>query len=270
MEYLLYLYTMSKDKFQVSIPDPCTQAWSDMTPAEGGRFCTRCQHEVIDFSLMTDKEILAVISSRNKNLCGRFQSAQLNRSLHEPLPPKRSFFPAAVFASLIAALVPEGSKAQTPADATVQSIPTKVVPTKSRATAVFKGQIIDSLTGKGLAGVTISLKHKGVEESGAITDGEGKFVLNIPARLRQQALRVNISYIGYTSREVSFDMEQLNEMKTLVLEPASIDLQEVVVAQYAPTRHTYTVGAMVTIKGGEREDRQPTWWWRITHPFRRR
>ena len=44
---------MSKDKFQVSIPDPCTQAWSDMTPAEGGRFCAHCQHEVIDFSLMT-------------------------------------------------------------------------------------------------------------------------------------------------------------------------------------------------------------------------
>ncbi|WP_217605706.1 carboxypeptidase-like regulatory domain-containing protein [Chitinophaga sp. GbtcB8] len=247
-----------------------------MTPAEGGRFCTRCQHEVIDFSLMTDKEILAVISSRNKNLCGRFQSAQLNRSLHEPLPPKRSFFPAAVFASLIAALVPEGSKAQTPADATVQSIPTKVVPTKSRATAVFKGQIIDSLTGKGLAGVTISLKHKGVEGSGAITDGEGKFDLKIPARLKQQILTVNISYIGYTSRVVPFDMDQQLLSTTIELKQSNIDLPEIAVIGYGTKTGLVVITGTVSIVSPleatsvKEETRKRTWWWRITHPFRRR
>lgn len=271
-EYLLYLYTMSKDKFQVSIPDPCTQAWRDMTPTTGGRFCSHCQKAVIDFSLMTDKEILAVISKQNKSLCGRFQTAQLDRSLHEPAPPKRSFFPAAVFASLIAALVPESSKAQTLASATVQSTSIKTEHAKNRGAAVsFKGQIIDSLTGKGLPDVTISLKRKGEEGSGAITDREGKFALNIPARLRQQSLTVNISYIGYTSKEVSFDMDQLNEMKTIVLEPANIDLQEIVVTQYAVTRKTYIVGGVVSIKGDEKEEvHKPTFWWRITHPFRRR
>ncbi|WP_162277485.1 carboxypeptidase-like regulatory domain-containing protein [Chitinophaga rupis] len=247
-----------------------------MTPAEGGRFCSHCQKAVIDFSLMTDKEIIAVISNHNKSLCGRFQSAQLNRSLHVPAPPKRSFFPAAVFASLIAALVPESSKAQTLASTTAQSTPIKTEHAKSRAAAAaFKGQIIDSLTGKGLAGVTISLKHKGVEESGAITDGEGKFVLNIPARLRQQALRVNISYIGYASKEVSFDMDQQPLSTTIELKPSNIDLPEIAVVGYGTRTGVVIMGAIsivntqpVTIK--KEEARKRTWWWRITHPFRRR
>lgn len=268
---------MSKDKFQVSIPDPCTQAWSDMAPAEGGRFCNHCQHEVIDFSLMTDKEIIAVISNHNKSLCGRFQSAQLNRSLHEPTPPKRSFFPAAIFASLVAALMPESSKAQTLAGTTTQSTPIKTEHAKSRAAAAsFKGQIIDSLSGKGLAGVTISLKHKGLEKSGTITNGEGKFVLNIPARLRQQALRVSISYIGYVSKEVSFDIDQQPLSTTIELNQSNIDLPEIAVVGYGSrTGKVVIMGAVsivntqpVTIK--KEEARKRTWWWRITHPFRRR
>lgn len=245
-----------------------------MTPAEGGRFCSHCQKAVIDFSLMTDKEIIAVISNHNKSLCGRFQSAQLNRSLYEPAPPKRSFFPAAVFASLIAALVPENSKAQTLAGNTTQSMPVKTEHAKSRT--AFKGQVIDSLTGKGLAGVTISLKHKGLEESGAITDGEGKFVLNIPARLRQQALRVNISYIGYASKEVSFDMDQQSLSTTIELKQSNIDLPEIAVIGYGTTTGVVVITGAVSIVNTQpvtikkEEARKRTWWWRITHPFRRR
>jgi hypothetical protein len=264
---------MSKDKFQVSIPDPCTQAWSDMTPAEGGRFCSHCQKAVIDFSLMTDKEIIAVISNHNKSLCGRFQSAQLDRRLHGPLPPKRSFFSAAVLASFIAAIMPESSKAQNLVNTTAQSTPIKAAHDKgSGVMASFKGQIVDSLTGKGLPGVTISLKHTG-EGSGTITDGEGKFDLNIPARFRQQAITVNISYIGYTSKEISFDIDQLTEMKTIVLEPVSIGLQEIVVTAYEIRRSRHMVGGVVAVIQGttiEEEASRRTWWWRITHPFKHR
>ena len=45
-------------QLQLSIPEPCHQTWREMTPTQQGRFCNSCAKEVIDFSTMTDTEVL--------------------------------------------------------------------------------------------------------------------------------------------------------------------------------------------------------------------
>ena len=45
-------------KLQLSIPEPCHENWQEMTPTQQGRFCKACAKEVIDFSMMTDTEVL--------------------------------------------------------------------------------------------------------------------------------------------------------------------------------------------------------------------
>lgn len=71
-----------KQKFQISIPEPCNQGWQNMTPVEKGRFCASCQKAVLDFTYLSDNEIISLIS-KNDNLCGRINSSQLNRNLIE-------------------------------------------------------------------------------------------------------------------------------------------------------------------------------------------
>jgi len=51
-----------------------------MLPTEQGRFCDACIKEVIDFTKMHDKEILAYFSSQTQQpVCGRFYKHQIDR-----------------------------------------------------------------------------------------------------------------------------------------------------------------------------------------------
>ncbi len=71
-----------KQKIQISIPEPCHEAWQNMTPVEKGRFCASCQKTVLDFTYLSDNEIINLVN-KNDNLCGRINTSQLNRNLIE-------------------------------------------------------------------------------------------------------------------------------------------------------------------------------------------
>lgn len=70
----------------ISIPEPCHQSWQQMEITDGGRHCAHCCKTVVDFSGMTNEEIIVFLSSAT-NVCGRFydgQLVQLNNSLNLP------------------------------------------------------------------------------------------------------------------------------------------------------------------------------------------
>lgn len=69
-----------KQKIQISIPEPCNEGWHNMTPVEKGRFCASCQKTVLDFTHLSDNEIINLVS-KNDTLCGRINVSQLNRNL---------------------------------------------------------------------------------------------------------------------------------------------------------------------------------------------
>jgi hypothetical protein len=67
---------------QIQIPQPCHENWHNMTPDEQGRFCGSCQKTVVDFSAMSDKELLDYITNvSGYTACGRFSNDQLNRTI---------------------------------------------------------------------------------------------------------------------------------------------------------------------------------------------
>ncbi|MBC9910539.1 hypothetical protein [Chitinophaga varians] len=78
----------------LSVPTPCGENWDKMTNTAAGKHCDSCAKTVIDFSLMTDAEIFAVISNSRGNVCGRFQDHQLDRLINPPAPPRKNFLPA--------------------------------------------------------------------------------------------------------------------------------------------------------------------------------
>jgi len=91
----------------ISIPELCRQQWQIMTPVDGGRHCKSCCKTVIDFTKMSAKEVIAILSSKD-NMCGRFETDQLanvNALLQQPLPLKKSLKKlsiAAAFAGVLA------------------------------------------------------------------------------------------------------------------------------------------------------------------------
>ena len=53
-----------------------------MTPLEKGRYCTSCQKQVIDFTNMSDEQLIAYFRKRAKDsVCGRFMNDQLHRNI---------------------------------------------------------------------------------------------------------------------------------------------------------------------------------------------
>lgn len=61
-----------------------------MTPVAQGRFCQSCTKQVVDFSMMTDQEVLNYFSKSTGNTCGRFNNDQLNRPLQPTKTEKRN------------------------------------------------------------------------------------------------------------------------------------------------------------------------------------
>src|SRR5829696_9108786 len=86
----------------IHIPQPCHEDWNKMSPVQQGRFCQSCSKEVVDFSLMSDKQVLDYISRATGKLCGRFADDQLDRSIKEPATPAKK----KVWAVMLSFLLP--------------------------------------------------------------------------------------------------------------------------------------------------------------------
>lgn len=52
---------MKVHSLYLSIPTPCHEDWDKMTPTEKGRHCQSCEKEVVDFSLLSDQQILDLL-----------------------------------------------------------------------------------------------------------------------------------------------------------------------------------------------------------------
>ena len=69
-------------KLQLSIPEPCHENWQQMTLTTQGRFCNACAKEVVDFSMMTDMQVLNYFTTgTNEKVCGRALPEQLNGTI---------------------------------------------------------------------------------------------------------------------------------------------------------------------------------------------
>ncbi len=73
-----------------------------MQPAQGGRHCASCQKVVVDFTRMTDAQLLDYFR-KNNGSCGRFRSDQLDRAIQEVVVPKSNWW-ARVAAGILLAL----------------------------------------------------------------------------------------------------------------------------------------------------------------------
>jgi hypothetical protein len=74
---------MSRPSIYISIPKPCHEGWDNMDMTERGAFCHSCHKEVIDFSAMTDREVVEYLS-KHQTGCGRFRTDQLDTKLTIP------------------------------------------------------------------------------------------------------------------------------------------------------------------------------------------
>ncbi|RZJ94137.1 MAG: SusC/RagA family protein, partial [Hymenobacter sp.] len=106
------------------------------------------------------------------------------------------------------------------------------------------GRITDK-SGEGLPGVTIVAKGT---STGAVTDGEGKYSLQVPA----SATTLVISFLGYKSQEVALNQRASIDV---ALAPDSKALDEVVVVGYGTQKKANLTGAVDQVTSKVLENR---------------
>lgn len=227
---------MSKS-VQIHIPQPCHENWQKMTPKEQGRFCGSCQKTVVDFTAMSDKELLDYISNTSgQRSCGRFSNDQLNRTI-SAAKHKRRFSWAYVWNLLLATFLVTESYAQ--GEPQIKKKPQVQLPDLSPRVGTFAVREPDTIPSKEISGIVIDDKS-GVPLAGAtvmvigtskgmVTDEKGRFKLMIDDK---GTATLEITYVGYEPKTVVLkNKKKANNIKVRMVELEVIIVGAMVVTE---------------------------------------
>lgn len=243
---------MSK-KLQLHIAEPCHENWDNMSPIEKGRFCDACQKQVVDFSAMSDREIVQFFKKPpTGSVCGRFMNDQLERDMvieKKRLPWIKYFFQF-IFPALVISkqahtqgmVIRRTPVADTP-------LLTKGQVKKPSSLSELKIIVTDSITHLPIpyASVNIISMNSSIQQSNSTkADGAALFQL----KKKQEAFDIAISSVGYKSETIKVLPADLSDNKVIkvALRVDVKEMQEVTVVSYGTTKGRVTMGAVIRLK----------------------
>jgi hypothetical protein len=206
------LHFFKPKQFQLRIDEPCSENWDNMLPGEKGKFCLSCSKNVIDFTTLSDQEIIKIISTSSSNGCGRLRSDQLNRTFtvqKEITIPSAFSKIAASFLLIWISETIQGSEKKTTDIETVQLSERLTIERNQTAqdTLLFlKGVVKDSTSHETIPFATIYIKDKNISTRTTIS---GEFELAIPIHLQGKELVIAISAVGFKPIEFNINVNDL-------------------------------------------------------------
>jgi len=198
--------------FKLTIPKPCTENWKAFTPTSTGGFCENCQKNVIDFTKMSEKEIIDFFEKKPAHTCGRFNPAQLKDYEKEILTKPQSKYQLlkAGFLSLLLMgggkeLMAQQQRSKTNIEQSIHNNYQDKLTQKTEEEGItVEGTVFSKEYDEPLPGVGVLIKGT---STGTYTDIEGQFKL--------QNLEVGdiliFSYIGYQHKEVKVTSKNITE-----------------------------------------------------------
>jgi hypothetical protein len=183
----------------LQLNSPCQENWNNMEPTEQGQFCNSCQKAVVDFTGLTDQQILQYFLNNPIPVCGRMLTTQKDR-LYYNSTPKTNRYLSPVAASLLT-LAAISSEAAPPA-------PLKANITQAQlpavtATPLLTDSIIISGTVKNKQGVPIENVEIVFEQLKTLSDKDGNFKFTLPASFNKTAV-IQFSYPGFDKEVRSY------------------------------------------------------------------
>jgi len=206
---------------KLGIPEPCHQSWQQMTAVEGGRHCESCCKTVVDFTKMTNDEVINYLSISRK-VCGRIHEHQMS-SINLQLAARQSqnnggWAKWVMAAAFFVSTAYNRANAQTVTQPTEQTInPTrqdagfplgKIAMPDTAAYQTLTGVVVGDDDNLPLPGVSIAC-DKG--KANTWTDIDGKFKIRVPI----SAKVLTITFVGYEQKVIK--LKKINKVGTLRL-----------------------------------------------------
>ncbi|OJJ13918.1 hypothetical protein BKI52_44945 [marine bacterium AO1-C] len=228
--------------FNLSIDRPCTEKFDTFHPTNAGGFCDSCQKEVIDFTQMSEYEIIQYFKNAPQKTCGRFDKSQL-KTYSESIPFQRKPTIRLIGAGLmsLSLLFSPNNKAQAQNYTRASAIhsPQKEESkkqsddSKSHHRDIFlKGTVLDK-NDLPLLGVNIILKGTKV---GVSTDISGKF--KFPKAVKPGDVLM-FYYFGFEVKKLEISVVTPDTVKVVLKEDTTCLLGEVNVTQVYKSKRTF-------------------------------
>jgi hypothetical protein len=164
-------------KYKISMGNPCSFGWQNMVSNEQGRFCSQCNKTVVDFTIMSDEEVVKYLLT-HQGVCGHFNKTQLGRTMAAQgiAPSTKKYWPA--IAAMLVAGVFQLMPLVTYANNNAQK-PTNLYPLENLVepggTGTLHPQDQDSLTTFRLQ-IISSKNKKPIEGAQVNIEGAGQFI----------------------------------------------------------------------------------------------
>ena len=228
--------------YMLKIEKPCGQDWSSMNKTSIGKFCSHCSKSVIDFTQLTDNEVLQIAEQHSGSLCGRLTQEQLNKVMQLQQQSQNNSRIYKIIAGLLMISTAENLLANGSQhlqkelvfvvdnkNETARLKEEKSEPKTDDNKNIAQGTIIDSDTKEPVPFATILIKGT---KTGTTSDIEGKFKLLIPDDLLTDKISLMITSIGYELKELVFDRKDLPITKDIIVVPAQkVLMGEVIVVK---------------------------------------
>lgn len=268
---------MSRSKpLIISIPEPCSEDWDKMSPSEQGRFCGACQRTIVDFSVMDDAEVLRYFSE-HQHLCGRFVTEQLNRPLQPGVSGPR-YWLSPFYKKIAAGLVFLLSFTGRSAAQQKKTTPTQQSPAAQRdKMMVISGHLLDSESRKPLAAQTVWLRGTDLDQQ-VLTNKWGGFSFRVPVRYRSEMITLHLDNEMdplYYTPATTIAPGQGNAdilIYRLKADPSKQETVDRSLRIERVERHTMGVPPRynVIMTGPAKKNGWQRFWYRCTHPFKRK
>jgi len=213
-----------------------------MSENEIGRYCSNCSRNVLDFTQMTNQQIVDKIKTSKNRICGRLTENQVNKPTRSLEPIKSNSFITKFLSGILLFSVFDGvseSVSKTHGEINESFQPKHlnrfIITERNNETQkdtiknYVQGQVIETGTNEPVIFASVLLKNS---ETWAVTDVNGYFHLLIPDSLISDQLILQVRIVGYYDSEFtvkSSDLPLLN--KVLKLEPSSILIGEIDIIQ---------------------------------------
>lgn len=226
---------------QLKIDSPCSESWTAMQQNASGAFCSSCQKTVIDFTQMSDQQLLDYFKKHPADVCGRVYNDQLEKPLQIPvkkIPWMKYFVQITLPALLLSTRVNAQRliKGNTNPIALIQQKPVKtgILPEKisiSGKVSLSDGQPVS------YASVMVS----GTKE-GTMADSNGVFSLQVNSGEHF----LEITAAGYENKRVAITGTNSNTVLDIKMGD-NVMLNEVsVTSSVGKVTRVVTVGAMIS------------------------
>ncbi len=231
------------------IASPCHQNWSSMNDTQTGKFCTSCRQSVVDFTLMSDTQILQFLAKHKGKLCGRFDAEQLARPLIEPIVHKKRslYFAILLPFSLLfqKGFGQTGKRTMVKPAMRIEHKPVIITDVVLGTPFMIKpdwvtlhGTLTDE---KGNMVANASIVKKGTSY-GTVTDSSGRFVLQL--HNNEDSIELVASSVGYSTLEKKVDVNEAGTEIHLMLIASQAMLGDVIVTSNITRNYVSMMGGI--------------------------